>query len=145
MTARCVHVVQIDDFPPCTNLEKDVPPSVLSSGDALILRIFCNAKFSGKSWRWRIIDIEPDNAPKNVWPFNHQLGSVPAPQYPKAKEPSAPFGNLDQKGRFCSPLGTPSTNRSPFGCRERFSAQTRPLFRQWKTTKEISMDAMEYY
>ena len=36
MTARCVRVVQNVPFcPPRTDLEKDVSPSVLSSGDAL--------------------------------------------------------------------------------------------------------------
>jgi len=34
-----------------------------------------------------------------------------------------------------------TTNRAPNGYRERFGAQSRPLFRQWMTTKETSLDA----
>jgi len=35
------------------------------------------------------------------------------------------------------------TNRPPIGYRERFAAQSRPLFRQWMTTKEAYLDAMQ--
>ena len=70
-------------------------------------------------------------------------GAAELPQDPKARrEISAlPLGTpIDQ--RAChSPLN-PSTNRAPIGCRERFTAQPRPLFRQWMTTKEASLDAM---
>jgi hypothetical protein len=43
------------------------------------------------------------------------------------------------------PLGTLDdfikTNRAPIGCRERFAAQSRPLFRQRITTKKAFLDA----
>jgi len=50
------------------------------------------------------------------------------------------------KGEFHISLWNPidsfiKTNRTPIGCRERIAAQTRPLFRQWMTTREAPLDA----
>lgn len=71
-------------------------------------------------------------------------GSLQAtPKSPMARrEISAlPLGTpIDQ--RAChSPL-EPSTNRAPIGCRERFVAQPRPLFRQRIMNEEASLEVM---
>ena len=127
MTARCVRVVQnVPFFPPRTNLEKDVAPSVLSSGGALNIThclsadVFCKS-FVVHSWHWAIA------APANIWLFDYHLGEPPNyPQNPhgQVRISSLPLESHWPKGRFTAPWNPRyniKTNRAPIGCRECFA------------------------
>lgn len=66
------------------HLEKDVSPSVLSSGDALSFK-YCYAIFSGKRCFDALSASSQIIASVNVWPFNHHWGAYRC--YPKPHRP----------------------------------------------------------
>ena len=120
MTARCVRVVQNVPFcSPRTDLEKDVSPSVLSSGGALTSTL---SAYRLQGFRQVLGGASASlslNAPVNVRPFNHHWGAFSAPTNP-----------IDQSLEKCLSIWTePCTNRPPFGYREQVAVQSRPTLR----------------
>ncbi len=99
---------------------------------------------------WRIHGIEPLLHQRTCGRSITIQGSLQAtPETPmdKGEFHISLWIPIDQKG-ISLPLGTfdnfIKTNRAPFGCREHVAVQSRPLFRQWMTTKETSLDAVIY-
>ncbi|WP_369156997.1 hypothetical protein [Candidatus Thiodiazotropha sp. LNASS1] len=80
---------------------------------------------------WRFQGIEPFRASERGGPFDHHLESLRDAPRPHGQvgDFSSPPWNPHRQRACHSPLD-PSTNRPPLGCRERFSAQSRPLLRQ---------------
>jgi hypothetical protein len=114
----CACSTKSETFPSPRNLEKDVPPSLLSSGGAL------------SPWMVRCIQelLVAHHRHRDGCMRQRTGWSVQSPV--RAFVPRHPDHSME-------------ANRSPFGyaptcevgCRERFAAQSRPLFRQWITTK----------
>ena len=136
MTARCVRVVQnlpISSSP--HHLEKDVPPSVLSSGGALSPNSVPCTRLQTRAFKWpiqrhragmchanglvRSITSQGLRAP-TPRPFHGGQGSLRR----SLKEP------IDQSLEICLSIWTePCTNRPPFGYREQIAVQSRPTLR----------------
>ena len=110
MTARCVRVVQNwkkPQFSPTrTYLEKDVSPSVLSSGAALSFEL----SFERQELMWCIYGIEPAYAPSERMPVQSPFRGAsklpPKPPWPKENF-IPPFGIPLTKRAFHSPSGHP--------------------------------------
>ncbi|MBX3631270.1 MAG: hypothetical protein KF908_15470, partial [Nitrosomonas sp.] len=71
------------------------------------------------------------------------LGDMLSPPAPNHAQSSGRL--ITSQGSVPATPNNPMTNRTPIGCRERFVAQPRPLFRQWMTTKETSLDAVQNF
>ena len=97
MTARCVRVVQNRRFfPPRTYLEKDVAPSVLSSGGTLSIELSFSGKSLSGAQSIAIGMLHQQTIGRSITTY----GSLRA-------TPKNPMG----RARFCSPLASPSTRK----------------------------------
>jgi hypothetical protein len=106
----CACSTKSEIFPSPRNLEKDVPPSVLSSGGALGPWMVRCIHPQAKSFLWRITGIEPDAcAMRTGWSVQSPVRAF-VPRHPDHSMEA----NLAQIG--CAPT-------CEVGCRERFAAQ----------------------
>lgn len=113
--------------------------SVLSCGDALSLEL----SFESKSLSGALPALNRMLHQRTCGRSNHQSGSVPAPRHPMTKEPSAPFGNLDQKGEVSSPfMDFPSTKRSFHSPLEPSIISLRPTVRRLDA---VSVSKLKHY
>ena len=120
MTARCVRVVQnVPFFPPRTYLEKDVSPSVLSSGDALNF-VWCAAHFTQA--RAFLAQIR-----HRAYVCTSERMAVQSPLMGASKLPlRTPWPGEN----VISPLGTPSTKRAFHSPLEPSTTSLRPTVRR---------------
>lgn len=129
------------------NLEKDVPPSVLSSGSALSPNPVPCTRLQTRAFYGPFGVIEPGCAMRTGW-------SVRSPV--RAFVPRHPDQNLEKclsiwtepcskGGMLAPPCAIPSTNRPPFGYRERADAQARPTSSRLDCDQEAFLETMKHF
>lgn len=150
MTARCVRVVQNLSISSSPHLhEKDVPPSVLSSGDALSPNPVRCTRLQARAFNGPSVGIEPGCAMRTCWSVRSPVraflpDTLTIPMETKAKGAfSAPLRNPSTRtlekclsiwtdpcskgGMLAPPCAIPSTRRACHGPSWTPSTNNRPL------------------
>ena len=141
----CPVIQNVPFFCPGPILARETLPfsRCIPHGRAKLQILHC--KIFRQALMWCIISVEPSCTRERVAvqsPFGGASRLPPKPPWSKG-DFALPL-NPHRPKSFQCPLET-LTNRPPIGCRERFDVQSRPLFRQWMTTKNTFLDAFIFF